>query len=226
MNPGHTVNIAGATLGDTRSIADLLADAFHHDPVSGWLLPDERQRRRQHLGLFHVFVEHAVRHGDVAVHCDNGYRGAALWLEAGTGQDTEPDMTRVQEALGDEGFERFMVLDELMQRHHPVDVRHAYLPFIGVRTEWQGRGIGRLLLETKLDQLDEAGIPAYLEASSGRSCFLYRRVGFLPLGDPFALPGGPQLHPMWREPKRQPQPGNSRRDAVDRKPDVAGTAQW
>jgi GNAT superfamily N-acetyltransferase len=200
MNAAHPVHVNRATIGDARGVAALLADAFHNDPVSGWLLPDDRERRRRHMRFFLVFVEHALLHGDVALHFNNGCRGAALWLDAGTEQEIEPDVSKLREALGDDGFERFVVLDELMHKHHPVGVRHAYLPFIAVSPGWQGQGIGRLLLETKLAQLDEAGTPTYLEASSERSRNLYTRLGFRPLDgcEQFTLPdGGPDLWPMW-----------------------------
>jgi len=213
MSAAHPVHVNRATIGDARSIVALLADAFHNDPVSGWLLPDDRERRRQHMGFFLVFVEHALQHGEVALHFNNGYTGAALWLDTGTTQDVAPDMNRVQEALGDEGFERFMVLDELMHKHHPVGVHHSYLPFIAVSPHWQGQGIGRLLLQTRLAQLDEAGTPAYLEASSERSRNLYARLGFRPLDgvERFTLPdGGPDLWPMWWAPEPHRWPVNSR----------------
>jgi ribosomal protein S18 acetylase RimI-like enzyme len=193
-----------ATLGDARSIAALLSDAFQDDPVSGWLIPDPAARRRRHMRFFLPFVEHALRDGEVQLHYDNGYAGAALWLEAGDkdGQAGGPDMEKLREALGPDGFDRFLVLGDLMHKHHPVGVRHAYLTFVGVPPERQQEGIGRLLLETKLVQLDQAGTPAYLESSSPRSRYLYLRLGFRPLGDPFTLPGGPPMYPLWREPPR------------------------
>jgi ribosomal protein S18 acetylase RimI-like enzyme len=199
----HPVN--RATIGDARSIAALFSDAFHDDPVSEWLIPDPHERRRRHMRFFLAFVEHALLGGEVQLHYDNGYAGAALWLDGG-GPDSEqasgPDMDKIREALSPDSLERFQVLGDLMRKHHPVKVRHAYLTFVGVLPQRQGNGIGRLLLETKLAQLDRAGTPAYLEASNARSRNLYVRLGFRPLGDPFTLPGGPAMYPLWREPPR------------------------
>ncbi|MFJ8632616.1 hypothetical protein [Streptomyces sp. NPDC093568] len=42
---------------------------------------------------------------------------------------------------------------------------------------------------------------ACLEASSVRSRRLYERLGFEPEGEPIALPDGPRMWPMWREPR-------------------------
>ena len=62
------------------------------------------------------------------------------------------------------------------------DEPHWYLPFIGVRPEAQGRGMGAHLLELGLDRADADGMPAYLEATSRRSVPLYSRHGFKVIG--------------------------------------------
>jgi hypothetical protein len=62
----------------------------------------------------------------------------------------------------------------------------------------QGRKTGTRLLEEYHRGLDEAGIPAYLEASSTRSRRLYLRHGYQDLGDPIFMPDGPPMFPMWR----------------------------
>lgn len=209
-----------ATIGDSRSIAAVLSDAFDDDRVSGWLMPEAAERRRCHTRMFLTFVEHTLqqhtlRHGEVQVCSDgNGYTGAALWWDVDDGEQAAgPDIDKLREALGSDIFDRFLLLEELMTKHHPVGVRHAYLPFIGVTPHRQGQGTGRLMLETKLAELDQAGIPAYLEATSERSVRLYQRLGFHPLGDPFTLSdGGPPMWPMWRTAGQQHRwPVNSRR---------------
>jgi ribosomal protein S18 acetylase RimI-like enzyme len=104
-------------------------------------------------------------------------------------------------------------------------VWHAYLPFIVVSPQRRGHGVGRLLLETKLAELDRAGVPAYLEASSEPGVRLYQRLGFDLVGVRFTLPGGglvdaagaevtnddaPPVWPMWREARLEHRPANTR----------------
>jgi ribosomal protein S18 acetylase RimI-like enzyme len=210
VTAAHPVN--RATIGDARSIAALLSDAFHDDPVSTWLIPEDRERRRRHMRFFLTFVEHALLDGDVQLSFDNGYAGAALWLHAAGDHPHAggPDPDKLREALGPDSFNRFQVLGDLMHQHHPVGVRHAYLTFIAVTPQRQGTGIGRQLLDTKLTQLDQARTPTYLEASNARSRELYLRAGYQPSGDPFTLPGGPPMYPLWREPAQHPLSFNTR----------------
>jgi predicted N-acetyltransferase YhbS len=63
----------------------------------------------------------------------------------------------------------------------------------------QGRGLGSALRRPVLDRADQAGLPAYLEATSPHNTALYERHGFRPAA-PFAVDDGPALWPMWRDP--------------------------
>jgi hypothetical protein len=57
------------------------------------------------------------------------------------------------------------------------------------------------LLAANLEQLDELGMPAYLESSNRGNDRRYERHGFDLVAE-FAAPGGgPTLGGMWREPR-------------------------
>jgi ribosomal protein S18 acetylase RimI-like enzyme len=86
-----------------------------------------------------------------------------------------------------------------MEEQHPAEP-HWYLFFLGTRPERRSRGLGSALLRPVLDACDAQGLPAYLEATSERSAALYVRHGFEVTGE-IALPHGPSLWPMWREPR-------------------------
>jgi predicted N-acetyltransferase YhbS len=68
-----------------------------------------------------------------------------------------------------------------------------------VRPERQGAGIGGALIAPGLERCDREAVPAYLEATSDRNRALYERHGFRAHGR-IALPGGPALWRMWRDP--------------------------
>ena len=85
---------------------------------------------------------------------------------------------------------------ELQAGMHP-HAPHWYLPWIGVRPEAQGMGLGAQLLSLGLARADAEGMPAYLEATNRRNAALYARHGFEPIGVVEA-PGYPEIIPMWR----------------------------
>jgi GNAT superfamily N-acetyltransferase len=87
-----------------------------------------------------------------------------------------------------------------MEGRHPRKPPHTYLAVMGVAPEWQGKGLGSMLMHPGLESLDAERAPAYLEASTPRSRELYRRHGFEVTGE-FNLPSdGPPVWQMWREP--------------------------
>lgn len=90
-----------------------------------------------------------------------------------------------------------------MDAAHPHDRPHAYLNFLSTLPGYQGQGIGREVLETRLRELDATGTAAYLEATTTRSARLYESVGFRHLAKTIDLPDGPSMYPMWREPNER-----------------------
>jgi hypothetical protein len=75
------VKIRRADMSDIPKLAQTMAAAFQHDPVSMWLMPDPDDRARRHPAFFRIFIflEHAIVWGEV--HTTHEFEGVALWLE-------------------------------------------------------------------------------------------------------------------------------------------------
>jgi len=186
---------------DVDEITDLVAAAMWDGPVARWLHPDDAVRRRESPRYFEIFVEHAVRYGEVYAtsNPDTGrVSGVALWFPMTAlippPLDYEP---RMKEVAGP-AYDRTCALDLAIEERHPTDPHH-YLAFLAVHPEDQGRGIGSALLDRHHARLDEAGIPAYLEANHPRNRDLYLRHGYQ-VRSVIELPDGPSLWSMWRLP--------------------------
>jgi GNAT superfamily N-acetyltransferase len=177
---------------------DTLVSAFHDDPVASWLFPGADDRRAAAPHIFGPMAEQSAAVGELAV-IDEG-SAVAVWLpqaahDAGFGEDGElPAALRPH-------VERLAIFQRLVLERHPRGHAHLYLPFLGVRAQRRGSGLGSALLADRLARADDEGVPAYLEASSPRNRPLYERHGFMGLGDPVVLPDGPPVWPMWRDPK-------------------------
>lgn len=193
------VRIRQAEAEDREQVVRLLDEAFHHDPVSGWVFPDEAHRRAVHGKFLGVFVDVTLAEGRIDLLEDG--TAVALWLPVPAGAPTEEDTTpALMRATADPDNERAELVGRLTGAIHPHDRAHEYLLMIGVSPDRQGEGIGAALVADVLERCDRDGVPTYLEASSARGR-LYERLGFTFMGTTVELPDGPSMWPMWREPQ-------------------------
>lgn len=189
-----------ATDADVPGVGETIAAAFAEDPVATWAIPDPARRGPVYRDHAVALVEELyLAQGLVHVSVDG--TGASIWSPPGA---REPDAAtrarligRIKAAWGEFG-DRGAMLNAAAREVHPEET-HYYLPFIGVRPEGRGRGVGSALLEVVLDRCDREGAAAYLEATSERNRGLYERHGF-EARPAIRLPDGPAVVPMWREP--------------------------
>jgi ribosomal protein S18 acetylase RimI-like enzyme len=201
---------------DPSEITELIADSMWDGPVARWLQPDAAERRARSGDYIQIFVEQAVRCGEVYATADaytGRLTGAALWFpptslipppqgdESSTRSRTAAGRLdgerRLKEVTGD-AFERACRLDATLDANHPLEPHH-YLAFLAVRPECRNRGVGSALLDRHHARLDQAGLPAYLEANHPRNRDLYLRHGYR-VRSVIELPDGPPLWTMWRSP--------------------------
>jgi ribosomal protein S18 acetylase RimI-like enzyme len=187
---------------DVERLGEVLARAFHEDPLFCAVVPDEARRRRglpvlfrELTRLLHLPIDSAWTTEDLA--------GAALWAPPGrwkVGLWTEAKMApKVLGALGARVVAMLRVLAEVEARH-PTDRPHHYLRVLGCDPGRQGRGVGSRLLQPMLDELDRTKTAAYLESSNERNLPFYRRHGFEPLEE-LRTRLGPRVWLMWRNPR-------------------------
>jgi GNAT superfamily N-acetyltransferase len=186
---------------DTGGIAGLVAAAMWDGPVARWLATDPLERRIKSPEYFSIFVEHAVRYGEVytTADADTGrLYGVALWLPRTSLSPTPADHDRRLKEVAGSAFDRHRELDAALEAHHPLEPHH-YLAYLAVHPDQQNRGIGSALLNRHHARLDRPGIPAYLEANDPRNRDLYLRHGYV-IRSVIRLPEGPPLWTMWRAP--------------------------
>ena len=122
--------------------------------------------------------------------------GAALWLPPGTA----PDPARIHahlEASVPPGRRAALAAGIALQAALRPEAPHWSLPWIGVRPEAQGLGIGAALLRRGLARAEAEGLPAYLEATTRRGASFFAAHGFAAIGIVIAA-GYPQITAMWR----------------------------
>jgi GNAT superfamily N-acetyltransferase len=199
MSTRPSTSIERGRAEDLSDVCVALVQAFHDDPVAGWVIPDADQRGAVLRGRFELLVEAFLRKGEVYVLEDRS--GAALVVPPGVALIAEGEAEAFGERLekvSGENAARFFELDTRKRERFP-EAPCFYLALMGVIPEQQGRGLGAALLATVLQRCDVNRTPAYLEATSASSRGLYERHGFERVGE-IVMSDGPSLWPMWREP--------------------------
>jgi ribosomal protein S18 acetylase RimI-like enzyme len=195
-------DIRKMTSADVRPAARALAQAFEDDPHFAWIIRDSRQRLDRLERGFAIFIRRIWLPPDEGyIHEREG--GAALWMPPATwhvGLLTQLRMAPATARVLRGDTPRLLRALNYIERKHPREPGHWYLPVIGVAPPWQGRGYGSALMGPVLARCDRQRAPAYLEASTPRNVALYERHGFEVVEECRYASDGPPLWRMWREP--------------------------
>ena len=195
---------AQATRADLDEVIRTLADAFAHDPHMNWFMRDDAKRDAARFGLFDMLIRGAGA-GGARIDRPAGGGAAAVWMPFEWLKPTPliAELRGLPTLLRTTGLARFGRLQAIradMDKHHPMDRRHAYLWFLGVAPAAQGRGVGSALLRAANARLDAERLPAYLETGTTRNVALYQRHGYQVLSEHKARADAPTMWSMWREP--------------------------
>ncbi|MBF6219212.1 GNAT family N-acetyltransferase [Nocardia abscessus] len=198
-----TTRQAGAE--DRDALIEAFGIASADEVVTTWVLEGQPEG-----GLRTAFVpglvERALRDDEIWV----AGAGAEIWsmsiwqhvtsVERFAAEAAET-RTMAQRAPDVRVLQRLRIVTDLLAREHPREFPHRYLQVIVTVPEHRGEGAGAAILADRLKAASEAGVPAFLEASTERSARLYRRCGFAVTGTTHTLPeNGPTLIPMWFRP--------------------------
>ena len=203
-----TIHTRPARKADVTELSHALGRAFYDDPVSVWIMPDDKARAA-HLRKFFATVtrHHHLAGGGVEVASDGSAIGAAaLWDPPGRWKQSAREQLMMLPSfilgfgprlslgrkLGD--------LFARMKQEHP-DEPHWYLAVLWSDTVVRGKGYGQALMRSRLDRVDAEHAPAYLESSKAENVPYYERFGFEVSSEIVIPDGGPTLWPMWRAPR-------------------------
>lgn len=161
----------------------MLGRAFHNDPLSVYIYPDEAERKRRLPLMFEIALRYSLRYGEVTTTPD--ITGAACWLPP---ENTSVRIKRLLSVgamgislkMGPAGMQRMSHAEDYMKDVHQrcLAEEHWYLWVLGVEPTCQGQGIGGRLLRAGLQRADAAHLPCYLETMNPNNVPLYQKFGF------------------------------------------------
>ncbi len=194
------MNVRKATREDIPARAEMLARAFHEDPIVNWVFRDEGRRptytRRFFAGRARVLI------GQREIYTVDGTAAAAMWARPDEWRDPALQALRELASLVPGVGRRVgRVMRGLVQveSRHPKPP-HWYLAVLGTEPSRQGEGLATRLLSGVLEECDRDEVPAYLETGTERNVAFYTRHGFK-VTEELRLPNGPPVWLMWREPR-------------------------
>lgn len=199
------MDVRPARASEIGLVCDILTAAFLDDRFFSHMFPDVERRAKALPGYFAAFVELAWKVGQIHLAGDGA--GVAVTFPPGFAPGGPLlDMRRnnelntcVFEASGVDAPTVAAVIRDL-GKHMPTGCEYEYWLYTAVRPGQRGR-LGLALMKHVCDAADRSGVSIYTEASSARTRSLALHLGFRDHPGPFGPGGGPELFPMWREPR-------------------------
>ena len=198
--------------------AKMMATTFFPDPLSCYLVPNERYRLdslekawrktiNHDFPLGHVYCSHQ-EHSDTSASLGNPQLlGIASWLPPNAKSSSLLEsLPLIFEIFLQNGFRSTSRILNTLTKTEAYRLRdcptpHWYLEGLGVSPNAQGKGIGGLLLQPVLQQADRQGEICYLFTSTDRAVKFYQRHGFLVREELRVLNDAPSLWMMMRSPQ-------------------------
>jgi GNAT superfamily N-acetyltransferase len=186
------------TLGEkhVQQVAGVLCEAFADYPVMRFVLGSEDKGYESRLEtLMRFFVMARVLRDEIILGIDEGPDlGAAALISIPDGRESPAELgalrTAVWDDLGTEARARYEAIGAACEVFL-VDVPHFHLNMIGVSRKFQGRGLGRILMDRihRLSYEDSLSQGVTLNTEDPANLPLYRHLGYEVIGQSTVAPG-------------------------------------
>lgn len=196
------VVLDSASAADSPAVRTVLARAYRANPLIAWVLPDASTREEACAAWLGPSVDRYLSVGRVHVARSGGrVVGVAAWRLPGADPAPESLPTPADALAALVGPDRAaQVLAALASAARLAPVAPSpYLNFLGVEPAWQGRSVGRRLVEAGIAAAGDAG--TYLATTDPRNLPFYERLGYGPVGTVRLAGDGPLLTVLQRAPR-------------------------
>ncbi len=179
-------------------VSGSLANAFADDPAMRFIFPDSARRAKRLPRFFRMIFDGDAAHGVRLATADGA--AATFWRGPGHAHSTPAELLReVVPLLTTFG----MALGRALSVSNAIDAHLPRFPFwylhiAGCDPAHQGRGLGKLVVQSGIDRFTGSGLPLYLETANERNIGFYQHLGFA-VTEAWQVPGGgPQFWSMLR----------------------------
>lgn len=183
---------------ENDNFLNCMLTAFVADPTVRYMWPEPSLYLNHFKTFANLYCGNAVNNQTAWVKGD--FNGVAAWLGPYKEQDESALIDIVVSTCPSDRVDEILGLLATLSSYYPKEPCW-YLPLIGVDPSLQGNGYGMELMGHMLREIDQRGLPVYLESSNPANITLYKRCGFDEM-DRLELGGQPIVTPMIRDAKK------------------------
>jgi hypothetical protein len=201
-SPVEARSVTTLSAAELQEAASLLACSFDDNPLFRLAFPRSDWRRQILLALFITILKDAIRFGRVEMAYTHQIVGVVIWYPPSRYPMSTLRILRLLPeylcivAANPLGILKLFRVQIALERYRPKQP-HCHGCFLCARP---GNLVGGLLIRRVLNELDQLGLPIYLETQESRCPNLYGRFGFKLSQNGFeTLPHGPLTWTMWRD---------------------------
>ena len=164
---------------------EVLARAFMNDPLFSYFIPDTEERKQVLPFIFQSMVRYGILYGE-AYSVSLNFEGVAVWLPSEQAEMTMWRMFRskgfslIYKKLSRQSRNKMMDYYKESSKLHQKNANfpHWYLLFIGIESNFQGKGYATKLLKPMLKRFEKEKLPVYLETQNDSNVPFYEHFGF------------------------------------------------
>ena len=176
------------SIADLSAAAEIMAEAYHEDPLWLYLIPNEKKRKIIEHRFFKAFLTLQFNSWEY-YGVSYPLKGVALWKFPNPPKISTREKLRVLFKSGLIGFvfSRFIIkyfkIVSVFNRMETLHKKYAlsphyYLSSIGVKPQYQGQGLASRLIKPILLKADKESKGVYLETLTPRNVPIYQHFGF------------------------------------------------
>lgn len=169
-----------------QSLAQTLYSALENDPFYITLLNhiiSEVEKRKALIKYMDYSMAEAEQYGYLYLPGEHNH-GASIWskpLDAATEQlKQQQKKTFLKDELGEDSLAIYLEITGFMasKAEELIAPDAWYLSIVGLKPEFQGKGLGGGLIKPILNQTDQQNLTTYLETFTPANISFYKRIGY------------------------------------------------
>ncbi|MCS3736216.1 GNAT family N-acetyltransferase [Mucilaginibacter dorajii] len=169
-----------------QPLAEALNSALENDPfyitLLSWI-PGEAEKRNALIKYMDYSMTEAEQYGLLYLPAEHNY-GASIWSKP---LDASTELLKLQQKkaflkdeLGEGALAIYLeIVDFMASKADELIAPDAwYLSIVGLKPEFQGKGLGGGLIKPILDKTDQQNLTTYLETFTPANISFYKRIGY------------------------------------------------